>query len=167
MRIVERFILTLVFCVMVFFNRSLPVESAQPDEIHNFSLLVAENRFVDNGDGTVTDTERHLMWQKGDSEKELTFGEALEYCASLRLGGHTGWRLPMPEEQETAVVKELMMPRHARDVHDQFDLYWSLDPEVLLPFNYRPSHGREILRAYPAKQGDRAFVRAVRSLGSG
>ena len=167
MRIVERFILTLVFCVMVFFNRSLPVESAQPDEIHNFSLLVAENRFVDNGDGTVTDTKKHLMWQKGDNGEEITFKQALEYCGTLHLGGYTDWRLPLPEELETAVANELMMPRHTRDFYAPFDLYWSLNPAILLPFNYRPSHGGEVLRAYPAKEGDRAFVRAVRSLGSG
>ena len=167
MQNVKRFLLVLLVSVMVLFNRPLSVESAQQDEMGNYSLVVAGNRFVDNGDGTVTDTARHLMWQKGDSGKELTFGEALEYCASLRLGGYTGWRLPLPEELETSVVNALMIPKHTRDFYAPFDLYWSLDPEVLLPFNYRPSHGGEVLRAYPAKQGDRAFVRAVRSLGSG
>ena len=167
MRIVERFILILLVCVMVLFNRSLPAESAQDFDTHNFPLFVAENRFVDNGDGTVTDTKQHLMWQKGDNGKEVAFGEALEYCTTLRLGGYTGWRLPLPEELETAVVIELMMPRHTRDFYAPFDLYWSLNPAILLPFNYRPSHGGEVLRAYPAKEGDRAFVRAVRSLGSG
>ena len=87
MRIVERFLLILVVCVMVLFNRSLPAESAQPDEIHNISLLVAENRFVDNGDGTVTDTKKHLMWQKEDNGEEITFKQALEYCGTLHLGG--------------------------------------------------------------------------------
>ena len=167
MRIVERFILTLVFCVMVFFNRSLPAESAQPEEIHNFSLLVAENRFVDNGDGTVTDTKQHLMWQKGDNGEEITFAEALKYCGTLRLGGYTDWRLPLAEELDTAVANALMMTRHTRDFYAPFDLYWSLNPEVLLPFNYRPSHGGEVLRAYPAKKGDRAFVRGVRLLRKG
>jgi hypothetical protein len=157
----------LVVCLMLLFNRSLPVESAQRDEMRNVSPVVAENRFVDNGDGTVTDTERHLMWQKADSGKEITFEEALKYCGTLRLGGFTDWRLPLPEEHDTAVVNELMMPRHTRDFYAPFDLYWSLNPAVLLPFNYRPSHGGEVLRAYPAKEGDRAFARGVRSLRSG
>lgn len=167
MRIVERFLLMLLVCVMVLFNRSLPAESAQHFEIHNFSLLVAENRFVDNGDGTVTDTKQHLMWQKGDNGEEITFKQALEYCGTLHLGGYTDWRLPLPEELETAVVIELMMPKHTRDFYAPFDLYWSLNPAVLLPFNYRLSHGGAVLRAYPAKEGDRAFARGVRSLGSG
>ncbi len=85
----------------------------------------------------------------------------------MRLGGYTDWRLPLPEEQDMAVVIELMMPLHTRDVHAPFDLYWSMNPEVLIPFNYRPSRGMEVLRGYPAKKNDRAFVRGVRSLGSG
>ena|SRR5208337_4591482 len=127
-------------------------------------VLVAEERFVDNGDGTVTDTRRKIMWQKGDNGKEVTFEEAQKYCESLRVGGYTDWRLPKPDERDTAVVVELMMSRHSRDVYAYFDLYWSSDPTVLLPFNYRPSHGREVSRVYFAREGTRAFVRAVRSL---
>ncbi len=122
------------------------------------------DRFVDNGDGTVTDTRRHLMWQKGDNGEEVTFEAAQKYCQMLKLGGHTDWRLPEPEERETAVAIALMMTRHGRDVYSRFDLYWSSDPLTLLPFNYHPSYGREVQRTYPATPGGRAFVRAVRSI---
>ncbi len=104
------------------------------------------------------------MWQKSDNGKEVTFEQAQEYCRNLSLGGHLDWRLPKPEELETPVVVELMMPLHSREAYARFDLYWSSDPTVLLPFNYRPASGAVISRAYFAKQGDRAFVRAVRSL---
>ena len=130
------------------------------------SSTVAEERFVDNGDGTVTDTRRKIMWQKSDNGKEVTFGEAQEYCKTLRLCGYADWRLPNPDERETAVVVELMMRRHSRDAHAYFDLYWSSDPTVLLPFNYHPSHGKEVSRVYFARERARAFVRAVRSLGA-
>lgn len=126
-------------------------------------IAFAAERFVDNGDGTVTDTKRKLMWQQGDNGREVTFGEAQEYCRTLRLAGHGDWRLPDPTEAEVAVAFALMMPRHARDVYANFDLYWSSDPTVLLPFNYRPAQGRQISRTYPA-DGSKAFVRAVRSL---
>ena len=106
------------------------------------------------------------MWQKGDNEKEVTFEEAQKYSETLRLGGYTDWRLPNPDERDTAVVIELMMRRHSRDVYAYFDLYWSSDPTVLLPFNYRPSHGKEVSRVYFARKSTRAFVRAVRSLGA-
>ena len=127
-------------------------------------LVVAEERFVDNGDGTVTDTRRKIMWQKGDNGKEVTFGEAQKYCMTLRVGGYTDWRLPNPDERDTAVVVELMMRRHSPDVYAYFDLYWSSDPTVLLPFNYSPSQGKEVSRVYFAREGTIAFVRAVRSL---
>jgi Protein of unknown function (DUF1566) len=131
----------------------------------NSSLVVAANRFIDNGDGTITDTQRKIMWQKSDNGKQVTFEEAQEYCKSLRLGNHADWRLPKPEEGDTAVAVELMMPRHSTAPEVHFDLYWSSDPSVLIPFNYRPSYGAEVLGAYPANKGGRAFVRAVRRLG--
>jgi hypothetical protein len=134
--------------------------------LHNSSVVVAEKRFVDNGDGTVTDTKRKIMWQKGDNGKEVTFEEAQNYCKTLRLGGYTDWRLPNPDEPDTAVVVELMMRRHSRDVYAFFDLYWSSDSTVMLPFNYHPSHGKEISRVYFARERARGFVRAVRSFGT-
>ena len=134
--------------------------------LHKSSVVAEERRFLDNGDGTVTDTRRKIMWQKGDNGKEVTFEEAQKYCETLRLRGYADWRLPNPDEPDIAVVIALMMRRHSRDTYAFFDLYWSSDPSALLPFNYRPSYGREVLRVYFARKGARAFVRAVRSLGS-
>ena len=128
------------------------------------SVVVAAGRFVDNGDGTVTDTRRQLMWQKGDNGKEVTFEQAQEYCRNLRLGGHADWRLPKPGEPDAPVVVQLMMPVHSPMAYARFDLYWSSDPKVLIPFNYRPAFGAEISAAIPAQKGDREYVRAVRSL---
>ena len=127
------------------------------------SVLAAEERFVDHGDGTVTDITRKIMWQKGDNGKEVTFEEAQAYCKTLRLGGYADWRLPNPDERDTAVAVVLMMPRHSRDAHAHLDLYWSSNRTVLIPFNYRPSDGMEVSRVYFAREGTLAFVRAVRS----
>ena len=49
--------------------------------------------FTDNGDGTVTDNNTGLMWQKMDGG-EMTFENAGAYCENLSLGGYTDWRLP-------------------------------------------------------------------------
>lgn len=58
-------------------------------------------RFVDNEDGTVTDTATGLMWQKSYAYAETgnycSWYEAHEYIAHLNrieLGGHRDWRLP-------------------------------------------------------------------------
>ena len=133
---------------------------------HESSLLVGEGRFVDHGDGTVTDTTRKIMWQKGDNAREVTFEQAQAYCKTLRLGGYADWRLPTPDEHDTAVAVVLRMPRHARDVYAFFDLYWSSNRTVLIPFNYRPSDGKEVSRAYFAREGTLAFVRCVRPVAN-
>jgi Protein of unknown function (DUF1566) len=166
---------SLMFIVSVLPLLSYPllVEPAEQKEIrvhfpphHKSFVIAAEERFVDNGDGTITDTRRNIMWQKGDNGKEVTFEKAQEYCRTLRLGGYADWRLPKADERETAVVIELTMSMHSRDAHAYFDLYWSSDPTALLPFNYRPSQGKEVSRVYFARENTRAFVRAVRSLGT-
>ncbi|MGD0229625.1 MAG: DUF1566 domain-containing protein [Syntrophorhabdales bacterium] len=184
MRTTWRFSLIFIGLVLTLFGRPYMVGSAEQTGVrdrdgdmepglkgrimaHTPPLFVVAERFVDNGDGTITDTRRKLMWQQGDNEQEVTFAEAQQYCRNLRLGDHADWRLPTPAEGETAAVFQLMMPRHARDVYAHFDLYWSSDPTMLLPFNYRPAQGREISRVYPATGGQRAFVRCVRSLGTG
>lgn len=70
-----------------------------------------ESRFVDNGDGTVTDTCTGLMWQKetGDTngDADITAGDAvdwrsaLNYCEDLTLADHEDWRLPNVHELQS------------------------------------------------------------------
>ena len=152
MRKVLKFSLVLTALLLLFFS------------FLKSSFPAATGRFVDNGDGTVSDTKRQIMWQKGDNGEEVSFDQARTYCVNLRLGNHDDWRLPNPEEPDTETVVELMMPVHSSLPYVRFDLYWSSEPSVLLPFNYRPARGAEVLRAYPAGKGDRAYVRAVRSM---
>ena len=42
----------------------------------NFTALLNENRYVNNGDGTVTDKKTGLMWQKGDDGAERNLADA-------------------------------------------------------------------------------------------
>jgi hypothetical protein len=58
--------------------------------------------YVDNGDGTVTDTSTGLMWQQ-DGSTNKTWQEALLYCEKLTLAGHNDWRLPNRNELQTIV----------------------------------------------------------------
>ena len=171
MRNVLRFSFIFIALALLLLGGQYTAQSTMQKEIrahlpplHQSSLLVAEKRFVDNGNGTITDTKRRIMWQKGDNGKEVSFEEAENYCNSLRLGGYTDWRLPNPDERDTELVIELMMRLHSRDVYAYFDLYWSSNPTIMLPFNYRPAQGKEISRAYFARKKAKAFVRAVRSL---
>ncbi|MEI6766927.1 MAG: DUF1566 domain-containing protein [Bacteroidota bacterium] len=49
--------------------------------------------FTDNGDGTITDNNTGLIWQKTDGG-EMTIENATTYCDNLTLAGYTDWRLP-------------------------------------------------------------------------
>ena len=57
---------------------------------------------VDNGDGTVTDPNTGLMWQKNASEIKI-WSQALSYTESLTLAGYTDWRLPNRNELHSLV----------------------------------------------------------------
>lgn len=60
-------------------------------------------RFVDNGDRTVTDTCRQLMWQQGE-HRFRSFKDATTLARSFNLGGHTDWRLPTADELRSLVL---------------------------------------------------------------
>lgn len=62
-----------------------------------------ENKFVDNGDGTVTDGATGLVWQKADSGKGMNWKDALAYAQDLDLAGHDDWRLPNAKELQSIV----------------------------------------------------------------
>jgi Protein of unknown function (DUF1566) len=50
--------------------------------------------YTDNGDGTITDNVTELMWQKAVPKGTYTWTQAVAYCPTLTLGGHSDWRLP-------------------------------------------------------------------------
>ena len=54
--------------------------------------------YVDNGDGTVTDSVTGLMWEQVPPEAFYSWPEAQAYADELELAGHTDWRLPTMKE---------------------------------------------------------------------
>lgn len=53
-----------------------------------------DSRFVDNGDGTITDNYFGLMWEK-EASGNMNWDEAVEYCRDVAdAGGKKNWRLP-------------------------------------------------------------------------
>ena len=54
--------------------------------------------FSNNGDGTVTDSNTKLMWQRQDDGTTRTWSSAGTYCSNLTLASYSDWRLPKIEE---------------------------------------------------------------------
>ena len=79
------------------------------EEEENVALVDEEvPNFIDNGDGTISDTQANLMWKKDDSFKEYGYGinwfEAQDYCEMLnekQFAGYDDWRLPSGEEAKS------------------------------------------------------------------
>jgi hypothetical protein len=67
---------------------------------------MASDRFVDNGDGTVTDTKTGLMWATMDNGEPINWTDARSYCQSYSGGDHTDWRMPTLAE-----LKSLYEPK--------------------------------------------------------
>lgn len=67
-----------------------------------------EKRFVDNGDGTITDPQTGLMWAKNSSPGDLTWQDAETYCKTPPIAGYkyTDWRMPTIEELKTLYRKD-------------------------------------------------------------
>lgn len=63
----------------------------------------APNNFVDNGDGTITDTSTGLMWEKLAQSTTYFWPQAKDYCENLILGEKSDWRLPTRNELQTIV----------------------------------------------------------------
>ena len=66
-------------------------------------------RFINNGDGTVTDGETNLVWQKDPAPERITWPEAQEYIDQLNdegFAGYNDWRLPAKEELLTLMLSE-------------------------------------------------------------
>ena len=58
-------------------------------------------RFIDNGDGSVTDAETDLVWQKEAAPERVDWLKAKQYVQELNeagFAGHNDWRLPNNEE---------------------------------------------------------------------
>ncbi len=136
-----------------------------------------ENRFVDHGDGTVTDTCTGLMWQRDtadydeddivnqENEDTTTWASALLYCESLNLAGRRDWRLPNVNEL-FSLVDQSRDGRVLLAIDPVFGAvrgrYWSSttygwDPRQAYRGTWRTSGGLNV-----DVKRERLYVRAVR-----
>jgi len=84
-------------------------------------------RFVDNCDGTVTDTWTGLMWTKATVARSQTHGQATDAVKQLDVGGFTNWRLPNDHELLSLVDRSRYRPAIDTEVfpNTENDWYWT------------------------------------------
>ena len=67
-------------------------------------------RFTDNGDGTITDHERGLMWAKSDNQGNINWKQAQRWVkytfGDTLTTKYDNWRLPTLEELQSLVVAD-------------------------------------------------------------
>ncbi|HEY6168977.1 MAG TPA: DUF1566 domain-containing protein, partial [Verrucomicrobiae bacterium] len=68
------------------------------------------SHFVNNGNGTITDTDTGLTWQQGEIGAATDWTNALNYCEGLVLGSFQDWRLPNIKELESLNDETLASP---------------------------------------------------------
>lgn len=68
------------------------------------TAVPAGDRYVDNQDGTITDTEHGIVWQRKDDGVERSWQEAISYCDALELAGHSDWTLPTDTQLEGLIA---------------------------------------------------------------
>ena len=77
--------------------------------IFPMSLGFADERFTDNGDGTVTDQQLGVMWAKYDNQGDIDWRGAERYCRwgpPQIMGKYDNWRMPTMEELQSLFVRD-------------------------------------------------------------
>ncbi len=68
-------------------------------EVSSISLSDIDKNFVENGDGTVTDSNMGIIWEKELSNTStLDWQQAIDHCEALTKAGFSDWRLPTVNE---------------------------------------------------------------------
>jgi hypothetical protein len=88
------------------YNNELETTCPQPGEPlfdQDAQYAGIQPRYLDNGDGTVTDLNAGLMWQKDPRDKK-TYADAVKGTGLLDLGGYSDWRLPTIKELYSLIL---------------------------------------------------------------
>ena len=82
-------------------------------------VVSAEERFRNNGDGTVTDLHSNLMWAQTDNQGDVDWKQAERWVRftfpDTIQARYDGWRLPTLAELQTLYVKDAQYDGYETD----------------------------------------------------
>jgi hypothetical protein len=121
----------------------IPCAGTGQDGEYNINPL----SYADNGNGTVTDNNTGLMWQKQDDGNtynwyqasgtySATYTSSQDVCGSLNLGGYSDWRLPTKKELMSILNYGIPYPGPTIDPvfsNTKSSHYWSSTPCAYYP----------------------------------
>jgi hypothetical protein len=89
--------------------------------------------YTDRYDGTITDNVTQLMWQKAVSTGTYAWADAIAYCSTLAVAGHSDWRLPSRIELQSIVDFGVRSPAINSTYFPSTPstLFWSSTPSLV------------------------------------
>ena len=172
----------LLFAVLIMTvqaQKLLPFKLSDTGQTTSYTSTVGEDAdyvmnplsFKDNGDGTVTDNNTGLMWQKTDGG-EMTFDRAKTYADTLTLAGYSDWRMPTSIELFSLHVFDANNPALNTTVFTKTtaEYWWSSEKQADNTANEWATNAGGGIGQHPKTEtvsagGTKYFhVRAVRSL---
>lgn len=89
-----------------------------------------EERFTDNGNGTVTDQKTGLMWMQNDFynlfKKFMVFSTAKKFAAKMNaesFADHSDWRIPSKDDANSMYYRE-----KEKFIQDKYEMDLYIDP---------------------------------------
>lgn len=108
--------------------------------------VMAGERFVDNGNGTITDTKTGLMWAAADNTYPISWLESVDYCKTIRTAGYTDWRMPTLAELQSIYTpneKNGNGYHTSRLIFTTAESCWASDTEDYKAARFNFTYGKE------------------------
>jgi serine/threonine protein kinase len=104
-------------------HAQLPPQTTPPSPVdHGNSQPASPSPKADSGTGNgssqgiFVDRSSGLMWTAKDNGTDINYQKAVEYCASLRLGGYSDWQLPDIDELRGLFDTSGRKPPQCKDI---------------------------------------------------
>ena len=107
----------------------------------------SDGRYIDHGDGTITDSSTGLMWTKKDSYADtggcMDWNVSRNYVSNLSTGGHSDWRIPTVKELKTIFEKSKNnedfsgVTTHSDPIFASGGAYWYWSSETAIFSRFR------------------------------